>query len=268
MLRLAVVLCFQVNRHLCMGNTETMSGKCLPGRAEEEKLSNVHYVLKSPYKPPFPKELEQAVFATGCYWGTEKGYWKLPGVVSTAIGYAGGQTPNPTYREVCSGQTGHTEAVFVVYDPKRVTYADLLRMFYESHDPSQVDGQGNDQGTQYRSAIYTFNPEQMALAQASKAAYEKLLGKRIATEIKPMEEAGPFYYGHEDYQQYLARPGARPYCSAQPQGVSLTPASWVPAELQEKYAPKLPDAYWTQYGPKPGCTIKGPNEPNKWPQNV
>jgi len=251
-----------------MGNVESegmSSGKCLPGRTEEEKLSNVHFVLKTPYRPPFPKEMDCAVFATGCYWGTEKAYWRTPGVFSTAIGYAGGQTPNPSYREVCSGQTGHTEAVFVVYDPSKVNYADLLRLFFESHNPSQVNGQGNDVGTQYRSAIYTYNPEQQALAMAAQGQYQKLLQKPIATEIKSMEEAGPFYYGHDGYQQYLARPGSRPYCSAEPQGVSLTPATWIPSVLAEKYAPKLPDAYWAQFGPRPGCTIKGPNEQNKWP---
>lgn len=238
-------------------------GKYLPGRSEEEKLSNVHFVLKTPYKPPFPKDFETAVFATGCYWGTEKHFWKMPGVFSTAIGYAGGVTPNPTYEEVCSGETGHTEAVFVVFDPSKIAYTDLLRMFYESHDPSQVNGQGNDRGTQYRSAIYTVSPAQLALAQASKVVYEKLLGKPIASEIKALE--GPFYYGHEAYQQYLARPKSRPYCSAEPQGVSLTPPTWIPEELRGQYAPKLPEEYWAKYAPSPHCVVRDPNEPNKWP---
>lgn len=244
---------------MSMGQATSTSGR------KEEALSNVHFVLKTPLRPPFPEGLATAVFATGCYWGTEKGYWRLPGVFSTAVGYAGGKAEHPTYEEACSGRTGHTEAVFVVYDPEQIAYSDLLRMFYESHDPSTLNRQGNDRGTQYRSAIYTYNDEQMGLAVASKAAFEKILGRPVVSELKPMEQAGPFYYAHEEYQQYLARPGSRPYCSAQPQGKSLG-NTWVPEELA-KHAPKLSEEFWQEHSPKPGChtVIKCTNPKIVWP---
>lgn len=240
-----------------MGNNTT--------KGIEVKLSNVHFVLKTPLRPPFPEGSAQACFATGCFWGTEKGYWRMPGVFSTAVGYVGGKKDavHPSYEEVCSGATGHTEAVFVVYDPAKVAYADLLRQFYESHNPTQVNGQGGDSGTQYRGGIYTFDEDQTKLASASKGAYSAVLGKTLATEIRPMAEAGPFYYAEEYHQQYLAKPGNRQYCSAEPQGKSLLP-TWLPADFG-KHAPKLPEEYWRQYAPKPGCVIKGPNSQISFP---
>ena len=188
------------------------------------------------------------------------------GVYSTAVGYAGGHTKNPTYSETCTGRTGHTEAVLVAYNPELISYADLLRQFWECHDPTQYNGQGGDHGTQYRTAAYAYDDEQLALLHASKAAYSAALsGREIHTEIKPISEAGPFYYAHEGYQQYLARPGSRQYCSAQPQGVSLPPFdTWAPAELRATHAPKLSEAFWRKHGPKPHCSIKGPNEQIVW----
>lgn len=240
------------------------------GRDQEEKLSNVHFVLKTPLRPPFPEGTKTAVFATGCYWGTEKGFWQMPGVMSTAVGYAGGKTKNPTYEEACSGLTGHTEGVHVVYDPSKLSYSDLLRQFFQSHDPSQKDGQGNDRGTQYRSAIYTTDADQAKLAAAGIKAYETVLGRKLHTELRPIKDAGPFYYAHEAYQQYLARPGSRPYCSAQPQGVSLPPYDeWKPEGLDGDHAPKLPTEYWAKHGPKPGCSIvKGGFAQIIWPPSA
>ncbi len=180
--------------------------RALPGRGEEMPLDNRHHVNGNPLRPPFPEGLETAVFGMGCFWGAERKFWALDGVYTTAVGYAGGYTPNPTYYEVCSGRTGHTEAVLVVYDPRRVSYDDLLRVFWECHDPTQGMRQGNDQGTQYRSAVYTHSDGQQHLAEQSKRAYQdRLLGAgypAITTEIAP---AGPFYYAEEDHQQYLSK---------------------------------------------------------------
>lgn len=241
----------------------------LEGRQQEEKLSNAHFVLKTPIQPPFPAGSAVGIFATGCYWGTEKGFWRMPGVLSTAVGYAGGTTPNPTYDETCSGRTGHTEAVMVIYDPTKLSYADLLKQFYESHNPAQKDGQGGDRGTQYRSAIYTYDDEHLLLANASKLSYEKVLGKTIHTEIKSIKEAGPWYYAHEAFQQYLARPGARQYCSAEPQGKPLPPyEEWKPEGVKGEHDHKLPPAYWKEHGPKPHCAIRGPVEQIKWPAQL
>jgi peptide-methionine (S)-S-oxide reductase len=169
---------------------------------------------------PFPEGMEQATFGLGCFWGAERIFWKLPGVYSTMVGYAGGDTPNANYREVCSGQTGHTEVVRVVYDPQRISYDDLLKVFWESHDPTQGMRQGNDTGTQYRSAIYTYSPSQHAAALASKERYEKELNRAgyepITTEIR---DAPEFYYAEEYHQQYLAKnPGG--YCGIGGTGVS------------------------------------------------
>jgi peptide-methionine (S)-S-oxide reductase len=155
-------------------------------------------------RPPFPEGLEQAVFALGCFWGAERVFWQLPGVYSTAAGYTAGDTPYPTYEEVCSGETGHTEAVLVVYDPEQVTYAELLRAFWEAHDPTQGNRQGNDVGTQYRSGVYVANDEQRRLAEASKAEYGRALAERnygpVTTEIAPL---GEFFYAEDYHQQYL-----------------------------------------------------------------
>jgi peptide-methionine (S)-S-oxide reductase len=179
--------------------------EALKGRDEVMPVPARHVVRGTPLKPPFPAGLEQAVFGMGCFWGAERKFWQTPGVYTTAVGYAGGPTPNPTYEEVCSGRTGHTEAVLVVFDPQQVTYDDLLRVFWESHDPTQGMRQGNDVGTQYRSAIYTFSDAQRQAAEASRARYEanlKAQGFRpITTEIR---EAPPFFYAEDYHQQYLA----------------------------------------------------------------
>ncbi len=194
--------------------------RALPGRGEEMPLGNRHYVNGNPLRPPFPEGLETAVFGMGCFWGAERKFWALDGVYTTAVGYAGGYTPNPTYHEVCSGRTGHTEAVLVVYDPRRVSYDDLLRMFWECHDPTQGMRQGNDHGTQYRSAVYTRTDGQLRLAEQSKRRYQERLADAgypaITTEIAA---AGPFYYAEEDHQQYLSK-NPWGYCGLDGTGVA------------------------------------------------
>ncbi|MGI9319098.1 MAG: peptide-methionine (S)-S-oxide reductase MsrA [bacterium] len=199
--------------------------KSLPGRSEEMTLCNRHYVNGNPIKAPFPEGLETAVFGLGCFWGAERKYWLLDGVYTTAVGYAGGHTPNANYREVCSGMTGHTEAVLVVFDPSKISYQKLLSVFWESHDPTQGMRQGNDRGTQYRSAIYTFSAQQLAQAEASSEQYQSKLKQAgyntITTEIKP---AGEFYYAEEDHQQYLAK-NPSGYCGLGGTGVACGVAS-------------------------------------------
>ena len=179
-----------------------------------------HYVLGTPLVPPFPAGLERAVFGLGCFWGAEKVFWTLPGVFTTAVGYAGGYTPNPTYEEVCSGLTGHAEVVLVVFDPQKTRYETLLKTFWESHDPTQGMRQGNDVGTQYRSAIYVASPQQRAQAEASRDAYQHALSQarygRITTEIA---EAPEFYYAEDYHQQYLAK-NPRGYCGLGGTGVA------------------------------------------------
>ena len=192
----------------------------LPGRAAKMPVPEAHFVNGHPLKPPFPAGLETAIFGLGCFWGAERCFWRLPGVYTTAVGYAGGYTPNATYEEVCSGLTGHTEAVLVVFDPKQVSYETLLKTFWESHDPTQGMRQGNDVGTQYRSAIYWTTPEQRRLAEASRDAYQQALSRAgrgaISTEIA---EAGEFFYAEDYHQQYLAKnPGG--YCGLGGTGVS------------------------------------------------
>ena len=178
----------------------------LAGRAHPIPTAETHFVNGRPLKGPYPEGLETAVFAMGCFWGVERIFWKLPGVYVTAVGYVNGITPNPTYEEVCSGRTGHTEAVLVVYDPKAVSYADLLKVFWEGHDPTQGMRQGNDVGSQYRSGIYTANDAQIQAAEASKQAFQQALSAQgygqITTEIEP---AGPFYFAEDYHQQYLAK---------------------------------------------------------------
>jgi peptide-methionine (S)-S-oxide reductase len=186
--------------------------QALPGRADSMPVPDRHFVNGNPLKPPFPEGMEMALFGLGCFWGAERKFWQMEGVYSTSAGYAAGLTPNPTYREVCSGMTGHNEVVRVVYDPKRVSYEDLLKAFWESHDPTQGMRQGNDVGTQYRSGIYVYNAEQRKLAEASLAAYQNALGSEgygeITTEIL---DAPEFYYAEDYHQQYLAKnPGG--YC--------------------------------------------------------
>jgi peptide-methionine (S)-S-oxide reductase len=178
----------------------------LPGRASAVKVPESHFINGHRLAPPFPAGLKEAVFGLGCFWGAERLFWQLPGVYSTAVGYAGGYTPNPTYQEVCSGATGHTEVVKVVYDPEKIDYEDLLKAFWESHNPTQGMRQGNDVGTQYRSVIYTADPEQQQIALASKVAYQAALSKShrgsITTEII---DAPPFYYAEDYHQQYLGK---------------------------------------------------------------
>lgn len=180
--------------------------EALPGRSAAMPVPPAHFVNGNPLKPPFPEGLETAVFGLGCFWGAERRFWQTPGVFSTAAGYAGGYTPNPTYEEVCSGRTGHTEVVLVVFDPAVVSYPELLKVFWESHNPTQGMRQGNDVGTQYRSAIYTADESQAEMARASHDAYQEALTQagygQITTEILP---AGPFYYAEHYHQQYLAK---------------------------------------------------------------
>ncbi len=187
--------------------------QALPGRSEPIPTSDTHFVNGTSIHPPFPEGMETAYFGMGCFWGAERIFWKIPGVYTTAAGYAGGYTPHPTYEETCTGRTGHTEAVLVVYDPAKVTYERLLKDFWEQHDPTQYMGQGNDRGTQYRSAIYPTTDDQLDVAKRSRDKYQALLSERgfgsITTEIEP---AGTFYYAEDYHQQYLAKnPGG--YCN-------------------------------------------------------
>ena len=195
--------------------------EALPGRAERPfTVPARHFVLGNPLEPPFPDGLEEAIFAMGCFWGAERKFWEADGVYTTAVGYAGGYTPNPTYQEVCSGRTGHTEAVLVVFDPKVISYEQLLRIFWENHDPTQGMRQGNDVGTQYRSAIYWTTEEHREAAEASRSAYAERLKSagypEITTEIR---QAGPFYYAEDYHQQYLEK-NPWGYCPNHSTGVS------------------------------------------------
>ena len=193
--------------------------EALPGRASAIPTETSHFVNGTPLKGPYPAGAELAQFGLGCFWGAERLFWKLPGVITTAVGYAGGVTPNPTYEEVCSGRTGHDEVVLVVFDPTKISYEALLKVFWESHDPTQGMRQGNDVGTQYRSAIYTYSDAQARAAEASKAAYEAALGERgmgpVTTEIAPAPE---FYFAEGYHQQYLAKNPAG-YCGLGGTGV-------------------------------------------------
>lgn len=194
--------------------------EALPGRSEKMPVPEHHYVNGHPLVPPFPTGMEMALFGLGCFWGAERRFWETEGVYSTAVGYAGGYTPNPTYEEVCTGMTGHAEVVRVVFDPKVISYEQLLKEFWEEHDPTQGMRQGNDTGTQYRSAIYTYNAAQRAAAEASRDRYAKRLAEAgygpVTTEIR---EAPEFYYAEPYHQQYLAKnPGG--YCGLGGTGVS------------------------------------------------
>jgi len=196
------------------------AGQALPGRSEPMKIANCHYVNGNPICPPFPENMEMAMFGMGCFWGVERKFWELDGVYSTAAGYAGGYTENPTYEEVCSGLTGHNEVVRVVYLPDVIGYKDLLRLFWESHDPTQGMRQGNDSGTQYRSGIYVYNSQQADLAEQSRANYQQQLVDagygQITTEILHSPE---FYYAEKYHQQYLAKnPGG--YCGLGGTGIA------------------------------------------------
>ena len=214
-----------------------------------------HQILGTSLIAPLASNQEEILFGCGCFWGAEKGFWKLPGVISTSVGYAGGDKIKPTYKEVCSGATGHTEVVRVVWNNSKIDLSDLLKLFWECHDPTQGNRQGNDSGSQYRSAIYTYNQNQTNLAISSKESYEKRLltngyGK-ITTEIK---ENVVFYYAEEYHQQYLAKPGSRPYCSAMPTNVQFTDFP--------KSNFKLTDKIWSNYDwSKRHCILTSSNDP-------
>ncbi len=205
----------RANRHASLDATSA-----LPGRTEEIPVSEHHTVLATPLQPPFPAGLEQLVVGMGCFWGAERLFWRLPGVYTTAVGFAGGFTENPTYPETCTGQTEHTEAVLVVFDPAQISCEEILRVFWEEHDPTQLNRQGNDVGTQYRSAIYTSSDEQLALVEASRAAFQAALTAahkgEIATEIAPLTT---FYYAEDYHQQYLDK-DPNGYCGLAGTGVS------------------------------------------------
>ncbi len=195
-------------------------GEALPGRAERMPIPAQHYVFQTPLAPPFPEGTEEVVFGMGCFWGAEQALWEIQGVYTTAVGYSGGLTPNPTYQEVCSGQTGHNEVVLVVFYPSMLPFERLLQVFWEGHDPTQGMRQGNDVGTQYRSGVYCATEEQKLAAEASQEAYQRALSQagfeQVSTEIK---RAGEFYYAEEYHQQYLAKnPGG--YCGLGGTGVS------------------------------------------------
>ena len=219
----------------------------LPGRAAAMPVPATHLVNQTPLRAPFPDGLETAVFGMGCFWGAERKFWQADGVYTTAVGYAGGFTPNPTYEEVCSGRTGHAEVVLVVFDPARISYEKLLRIFWENHDPTQGMRQGNDVGTQYRSAIYTYSEDQLKAAEASRHAYQDMLSAAghgtITTEIG---EAPTFYYAEAYHQQYLAR-NPYGYCGLGGTGVSC------PTGLSG------PNAETGLTGPGAATTTTGPN---------
>ncbi len=194
--------------------------QALPGRRERIPVPAQHHVLNNPLAPPFPPGLEMAMFGLGCFWGAERKFWQIPGIYTTAVGYAGGYTPNPTYEEVCSGMTGHNEVVLVVYDPKRVRYEQLLKAFWEAHDPTQGMRQGNDVGTQYRSGIYTFNAAQKAAALASRDQFQKpLTGAGYGPVTTEILDAPTFYYAEDYHQQYLSK-NPRGYCGLGGTGVT------------------------------------------------
>jgi peptide-methionine (S)-S-oxide reductase len=204
-------------------------GRALPGRPDPIPTAKNHFVSGRPLKGPYPAGTEKALFGLGCFWGAEKAFWQVPGVWVTAVGYAGGETPNPTYQEVCSGGTGHNEVVLVVYDPKQVTYRELLKAFFEAHDPTQGMRQGNDVGTQYRSGIYVFDAGQRAGAESVKAAYETMLRAAgygaVTTEIR---DAPEFYFAEDYHQQYLAK-NPFGYCGLGGTGVSCPTGTGVAA---------------------------------------
>lgn len=203
-----------------MNDAKTIGHSALPGRTEPLPVPAAHFVNANRLQPPFPHHLEQAVLGLGCFWGAERIFWQTPGVFTTAVGYAGGTTPNARYEEVCSGMTGHTEVVLVVFDPGQVSFEEILRIFWESHDPTQGMRQGNDVGTQYRSAIYTSSSAQLVEAQSSLATYQSSLSAAdfgtISTEIGPLDQ---FYYAEDYHQQYLAK-NVGGYCGIGGTGVT------------------------------------------------
>jgi peptide-methionine (S)-S-oxide reductase len=215
----------------------------------------VHAVLGTPLAAPLQTGQAEALFGCGCFWGAEKGFWRLPGVIATAVGYAGGSLENPTYEQVCSGRSGHAEVVRVVWDSEKVAFSDLLKLFWECHDPTQGNRQGNDRGSQYRSTIYVNDPDLLTQARSSRDAYQASLSARgfgaITTEISTDQ---PFHFAEPYHQQYLAKPGSRPYCSAQPSGVPLGDFNGA------HYL--LPATVWDAYDWSiPHCILRGDNTP-------
>jgi peptide-methionine (S)-S-oxide reductase len=210
--------------------TVPSAAEALPGRTITMPVPAQHFVLGTPLTPPFPEGIEVAYFGLGCFWGAERVFWTLPGVYSTAVGYQGGSTPNPSYEEVCSGMTGHTEAVMVAFDPTKISYDDLLKAFWEAHDPTQGMRQGNDMGTQYRSAVYAVGADQASTVAASRVRYDDALARAgrgaITSEITP---AGEFYYAEDYHQQYLAK-NPNGYCGLGGTGVSCPIGLGTPAE--------------------------------------
>merc|ERR1712232_542819 len=260
------------------------------------KVSDTHYVLKNPMEGPWPENMNIIILASGCFWEAEKGMWRLPGggIYSTAVGYAAGFTPNPTYDEVATERAGATQAVQVVFDPEKISVVDILRWFWESHDPTEHMAQGIDVGTRFRSGLYFFDDEQKQLIEASKFAYEKALNQAsqdlwneamMSTSMEDYDKAGAaasgkvtteivaasdfdtiFYYAEDDHQQHLAKSNKPHYFKARPQSVSLPPyETWVPRswgpDLVAKYAPKLPDAFWRDHGPTQNFMLDLPNKP-------
>lgn len=222
----------------------------------------LHAVLGTPIDAPVADGQQEVFFGCGCFWGAEKGFWRLPGVVTTAVGYAGGSLHDPSYQQVCSGRSGHSEVVRVVWDPGAIGFADLLKLFWECHDPTQGDRQGNDRGSQYRSALYVTTPGQLQLAGASRAAYQDLLSAAghgaITTEIS---SSVPFWPAETYHQQYLQRKDSRPYCSAQPTGVPLGP--FPGSDF------KLPAAVWENYDwSQQHCILRGDNAPIQLPKGL
>ena len=200
--------------------TMVTAGEALPGRDEPIVVPDRHEVLGTPLQPPFPDRLEQAIVGMGCFWGAERVVWRAPGIYTTAVGYAGGFTPNPTYREVCSGETGHAEVVLAVFDPEQTSYEAMLRLFWENHDPTQGMRQGNDRGSQYRSALYWTSEAQREAAEASRATFQQELSRAGYGEITTeLAAAGPFYYAEPYHQQYLAKE-PNGYCGLGGTGVS------------------------------------------------
>ena len=219
----------------------------------EKNLDLIHVVLGNSLTSPLAQTQDEILFGCGCFWGAEKGFWRLPGVVSTAVGYAGGKDPKPTYQKVCSGTTGHAEVVKVVWDKSIIDLSDLLKLFWECHDPTQGDRQGNDRGSQYRSAIYPSNKEQLEKVNSSLNYYQEQLSLNdkgtITTEIKPTQT---FYFAENYHQQYLAKPGSRPYCSAMPTKVKLG--------IFEGSEYKLPESIWQEFNwNEKHCILRGSN---------
>ena len=225
------------------------------GSSEQGNAGDRHVVLGSALRAPLMEDQEEIIFGCGCFWGAEKGFWRLPGVISTSVGYAGGETDHPSYDQVCSGRTGHTEVVRVVWSTPALDVSDLLKLFWECHDPTQGDRQGNDRGSQYRSAIYTTTARQMQMAEASRAWYQNALSAAGHGEITTEIAADRAYYFAESYhQQYLARPGSRPYCSAMPTGIRL--GNFDGADY------RLPEKVWSHYDWSIShCVLRGDNSP-------